>query len=256
MQIETRKLDDGFFEEFDSETQILMRLYAQTSASGYVSAINLTPNSVDYAEILNVDLVLTEYPPILAGRFEFDYDDPNRRLARRSGRGFGKFAHVHLSVNQTQINLLLKNFGKKIWLSGDEVAVQRGGKCMFWQTGVGVEMLDVPQDNPLHSMVREVELARRWNGETACHFINVQAISSASDEFAAAGSGMSGHFASGAAGVAGYGGSIAQNSLKKAREATKENYKNSEGGKNKEAADRLDMQNRVEKLRDQQKGGR
>lgn len=251
MQIETKKLNDGFFEEQIGEN--LVRCYAHTSAGGYIAGINMTPDWVDYAEILNVDLVLTEYPPILAGRFEFDYSDPNRRLARRNGRGLGKFAHVHLSVTRNQINLLLKNYGKKVWMDGDEIAIQRDGKCLFWQTSKAVEMLKVKQDNPLHKMVRDIERSALWSGETACHSIAVQTVSNG--HVISCGSNMSGHFAAGAAGMMAYGGSIAQNSIKRARESAQENYKNSDAGKNKEAANRLDMQNRIDNLRNQQKGG-
>lgn len=249
MHIETRKLDGEFFEEMVGET--LVRCFARTEAGGYVAAVSLTPGWVDYSSILNLDLVMTEYPSFLAGRFEFEYGDPNRRLARRAGRGLGKFAHLHLSATRKQINLILKNFGKEIWLNGDEVAIQCGEKCLFWQTSMAVEMLEVAHENPLHQIVRDAERAARWSGETACHSIAVQSISDGVE--IAAGSGMAGHFSAAAAGVAGYGGSIARESMKKVREAGQASWKNSDGGKNKEAADRLDMQNRVENLRNQQK---
>lgn len=246
--ITTQKRLQGFYDEQIDE--ILVRAYGTTQAAGYVAGINITPAYVNYSDILNVDLVLTEYPQILAGRFEFDYANSTKRIARRNGRGLGKFEHLHLFANQNQINLLLKNFGKKMWLDGDEIALEHPGNCWFWQTIKAVEMLEVDQDNPLHKIVRDAERAASLSGETACHSVAVQTVSDGCE--ICCGSGMSGHFAAGATGMAAYGGSIAQNSLKKARESGIESFRNSDAGKNKEAADRLDMQNRVENLRNQQ----
>lgn len=249
--ITTLKLDHGFSDE--TVLSLLVRRYAQTKASGYVCAVNLTPFAVNYSEVLNIDLVLSEYPPMLSGRFEFDYSNPEKRIARRTGWGVGKFEHLHLSADQPTINFLLQHFGKKVWLDGDELAIQSSGKSWFWQTSQALELLQVDASNELHKIVKEAERLAAGMGESACHSISVHSVADGRE--IRCGSGMAGHFSAAAAGVAAYGGSIAQNSVKKAREASKENYKNSEGGKNKEAADRLDMQNRMENLRNQQKRG-
>lgn len=215
--IQTRKLDDGFFDE--QIGQKLVRSFAHTKACGYVASINLTPSWVSYSEILNVDLVLSEYP-IVAGRFEFDYSDPAKRIARRIGRGLGKFEHMHLSININQINLLLKNFGKKIWLDGDEIAIECNAISWFWQNKKALELLEVEPENLLHKIIKDAERTAWLNSETACHSVNVQALSDGRET--ACGSGMGGQFSVAAAGVSGFGGQIAKNSLDKAKKSKEE----------------------------------
>ncbi len=213
--ITTRKLNDGFYDE--TVLSLLVRSYAHSEASGYVAAINLTPYSVPYSEVLNIDLVLSEYPPIISGRFEFDYINSDKRIARRIRHGFGTFEHLHISADQSTINFLLQHFGKKVSMDGDEIAIQTGGKSWFWQTSQALKLLQVEASNDLYKIVQDAEHQASKSGESACHSINVQVVSDGRE--IRLGGGMGGHFSAAAVGVTGYGGQIAKNSIEKARAA-------------------------------------
>jgi hypothetical protein len=204
----------------------LLRGYAHSTARGYLSAINITPTSARNSDILNLDVVLTEFPKFLAGKFSFSYGD--RRIAHRSGLSFGKFEHIHLSVDDEQREYLFSQIGKKITLAGDEIAIQKNGESWFWVDPNALQWLGLPPDHNLSVEARGI--LKRATNESQCHSIFLRSLNKQ-----AAGSGMGGHFAAGAAGVSGFGGQIARNSLDKAKkhmdEKLKELHDRQSGGK-------------------------
>jgi hypothetical protein len=228
--IKTEKKQDGFFDKKSGETETLVRSYANTHIFGYLSSMNFTPAHKSFSDSLNLDIVITKLPTFFWGcDFHFDYLKKDR-LATRVGFGIGEFRHVHLSVDQQQINQLLQLFHKKIEIVGDEIALTHPSHgSFFWVDERAPLWMGLPPEHELVSQIQEgVKKNRRLN-RTSCHSVKPTTIKQASffnfhlnNEEKAMGSNMSGNFAVGAAAMSGYGAEVVKKSMEKAR-AAKEN---------------------------------
>jgi hypothetical protein len=249
--ITIRKKGDGFFDEVYGEFTI--RHYGYTKIKGYLSSINSTPQDKDFSDILNLDIVITKLPTMLAGsKFNFDYQDGDR-LATRMGCGFGEYRHIHLMVNQHQANQLLHLIHKKVEVVGDEIAVmQKGNGSIFWVDESAPVLMGLSTDHQLTTEIRARCVRNKKLNRTSCHSVRPIEINQTGffykEKGCQMGSKMNGEFTQAAAGIAGYGGAIARQSMKKSREAGKAGFAGSEVGKNKAAADQVDMRQRVKKL--------
>ena len=213
MIVKTEKLKQHLDEKFDDGT--LIRHYARTVVKGWLASVRLTPDEVDFSDVLNVDVVISNVPTWMAGAFSFKYED-GQRLAMSVDNGcWGSFEHVHLSVNTNQINTLISNLGRRIRIIGDEVAVQKSGDSFFWVDYRALDWLNIPLLSSIGLKVRQL----LGSGNRQCHSVSVDSISVPG---VAGGSSMHSNFAAGAIGVTGFASKVVEGATKKAREKSKD----------------------------------
>ena len=173
--IKIQKLENGFFDELFGDCTV--RHFASTRAVGWLSAINQTPIDADFADILNLDVVLTSLPPWLSGKqFYFEYENGNR-IARHDGPIIGEFAHVHLQVNAEVVEQMKALLYKKIEIIGNEIALSRpGGGSFFLVDEKSTRWMGIDEKDWLNIEISAAIIRNRKLNCTACHSIKPSKI--------------------------------------------------------------------------------
>jgi hypothetical protein len=144
----------------------LVRAVADVLAEGYVTFI--APSKYDQM----TDMVITQLPTWLAGRFE----SPPRQPV---GMSMIKW-HAHPLVRMTGWRVLHAydlsheiKVGQKIKLVGEEIAIQDSpNSSLMWRTPEMADLMRLPFDHPLRPLMRPEVVARESGGGKACHFLN------------------------------------------------------------------------------------
>ena len=173
--IKIEKLKDGFFDEMWGDCTV--RNYATCTAVGWLSAINTTPADVDFADVLNLDIVLTNLPTWLSKKgFYFEYKD-GARIAHYNGTFLGDFAHIHLQADAQVVADLRSLLYKKIEISGNEIALSRpNGGSFFWVNAIAPVWMGIPEADWLHIEIGAAEIRNRKLNHTACHSMKFGSI--------------------------------------------------------------------------------
>ena len=226
--IQIEKMKDGFVDELFGDCTV--RHFATVRALGWLSAIHTTPAGADFADILNLDIVLTSLPPWLCGKqFYFEYKNGDR-IARHDGPFIGQFRHVHLQVNEFEEATLKAFLYKKIEIKGNEIALSRpGGGSFFLVDNRSTGWMGIDQKDFLNIEISAALIRNQKLRHTACHSIKPDSIQkvkffyngSNSKGAIKMGNQMSGNFGVAAAGASGFMSQTAKKSMAKARDMGK-----------------------------------
>lgn len=213
---------------------------------GVINAISRTPVGIEGSDLFNVDLVISN----TRSPGHFDYSD-GARVWRSTNIDA---EHLHLHLPDSDFELIKNSIGKKITLSASSIVYmyEHHDHYRVLCSRDPVFVINARRkDFPIDEIVED---ATSPTNTKACHYITDL-------DFEIHQSWLSKLFGTRqnkprfhAHAAAAFGGQIAKNSMKKAREAGLESYKNSDAGKNKAARDAVDHQDRMAKARAEQKG--
>ncbi len=149
---------------------------AEMMCDGYLIAINAEPAD-DLAGVLNVDIVLSNRPRwITSPMVRFVYDGSERLAVPYFNWINTPIYHIHLIANLEQIAFLQESIGKKICLSGEEIAVLTNDRFgnphgFFWQHQSMVDLLELDYNSQAALTIRAASERVRKSGMTACHSV-------------------------------------------------------------------------------------
>lgn len=157
------------FDELFGDT--IIRHFSKTRVVGYLVAVNHTPSTASWSDILNVDVVISHHSNLF-GKYTFEYTPAGERLARRGRWAMGEFRHMHLMANQNQINQLQSLLYKKIKIEADEIALSHPARGSFFWVDERVPFwLGLPAGHPLVFQTRAAALQNQVLNRSSCHSI-------------------------------------------------------------------------------------
>lgn len=207
------------FDPIDEQIEgSLVRQYSHVRVRGRVCSLRVAPPHSSHADLLNIDVVISDLPRWLVGRFKFEDRDGMRLAVRQFG--FGRFNQVHLRASVDQINYLLDclSHGHPVELAGREVAIQKDGRSWYHQSHQSLDWMGVAMDNELRAHPDRIEQA----GLIPCHSIFVVSVGGE----AAAGRDANGQFTTSAVATQVAGRDLMQKAAQNQRQRSLDSQKN------------------------------